>query len=72
MDARVKVGELEEFYGIHLDPDPDRTLGELLRERLGPDLAVGRDLLAGEIRLTVRRMHEGRIEMVGVEIPMDG
>jgi len=68
MDARTKVGELEEFYGIHLDPDPDRTLASLIRERLGGDVSEGNELLAGEIRLRVRRMSGSTIEMVGVEI----
>jgi len=68
MDAGTKVGELEEFYGIHLDPDPDRTLASLIRERLGGDVSEGSELLAGEIRLRVRRMRGSIIEMVGVEI----
>jgi len=62
------VGELEEFYGIHLDPDPARTVGELLAERLGDDLTEGAELQAGELKLSVRKMVDGRIREVGVEI----
>ena len=60
------VGEVEEFYGIHLDPDPGRALGELLAERLGPALAVGAVVEAGEFRLAVTSIENG--EVTGVDV----
>jgi len=71
MDARTRVGDLEDFYGIHLDPDPERTLGELMSERLGDELEEGAEILAGEIRLAARRVAAGKVEMVGVEILLE-
>jgi potassium/hydrogen antiporter len=71
MDAKTRVGDLEDFYGIHLDPDPDRTLGDLMSERLGDDLKEGAEILAGEIRLVARRVVKGQVEMVGVEILLE-
>lgn len=71
MDATTRVGELEDFYGIHLDPDPDRTLGELMAERLGDDLEEGAEILAGRSRLAVRRVSEGRVERVGLRIVLE-
>ncbi len=70
MDANTRVGDLEDFYGIHLDPDPDRTLGELISERLGANLVEGAEILAGEIRLVARRVTDGTVELVGVEISL--
>jgi len=71
MDGGTRVGELEDFYGIHLDPDPERTLGELLAERLGEGLREGAEILAGETRLSVRRLVNGRIELVGLQIVLE-
>jgi len=71
MDARTRVGDFEDFYGFHLHPDPDRTLGEVMAERLGDDLEVGAEILAGEIRLVARRVADGAVEAVGVEILLD-
>ncbi len=62
------VGELEEFYGIHLDPDPDRPVGEVLAERLGDELREGAELQAGELKLSVRRIEAGKVVEVGIEI----
>jgi cell volume regulation protein A len=64
----TKVGELEDFYGVHLDPDPHRTLADLLAERLGKDLREGAEILAGELRLTVHRIEDGVVQLAGVEI----
>lgn len=62
------VAEMEEFYGIHLDPNPGRTLGSVLVERLGESLREGAELQAGELRLSIRKMVGDQIQEVGVEI----
>ena len=64
------VGEVEEFYGIHLDPDPGRALGELLAERLGEALTEGAVVEAGEFRLAVRSIEDG--EVTGVDLQVLG
>jgi potassium/hydrogen antiporter len=71
MDAGTRVSDLEEFYDIHLDPDPDRTLGDLMEERLEGEAREGSEILAGEIRLVALRVVDGRIELVGVEVPLE-
>lgn len=62
------VAELDEFYGVRVDAPPSFTLDELLRRRLGPDPAPGAALTAGDVRLFVRELSEGRIEKVGLAL----
>lgn len=64
----TRVDELEAFYGIHLDPSPDRTISELLEERLGDGLEEGVEIQAGEVMLCVRKLVDGKIREVGIEI----
>jgi potassium/hydrogen antiporter len=68
MSPETRVDELEAFYGVHLDPRPDRTVASLLVERLGDDLAEGSEIQAGEVMLSVRKLEGGVIREVGVEI----
>lgn len=68
LDAATTVGDVEEFYGIHLDPDPARTLGDLMVERLGEDLREGARIDAGEFRLAARNVVDGRVTRVDVEV----
>ncbi len=68
IDPDTSIGELEDFYGIHLDPDPSRSVAELLAERLGNDLAEGAEIYAGDVMLSVRRLEKGAILEVGIEI----
>jgi CBS domain containing-hemolysin-like protein len=69
--AETTAGEVEEFYGIHLDPDPARTLGDLLAERLGKDLAEGAEVEAGEFRLAAHTVVDGVVTVVDVEVLTD-
>lgn len=71
LSAATTVGDVEEFYGIHLDPDPSRTLGDLMAERLGPDLAQGVRMEAGEYRLAAHDVVDGVVVTVDVEILRD-
>jgi potassium/hydrogen antiporter len=71
LDGRTRVGDLEEFYGIHLDPDPDRSVASLMRERLGAELVEGAEITAGELRLAAREVRDGEVEVVGVEILLE-
>jgi len=64
----TSVGELEGFYGIHLDPDPARSVAELLEERLGEGFLEGAEIRAGDVMLSVRRLEDGEIREVGIEI----
>jgi len=68
IDPDTAVGELEDFYGIHLDPDPERSIAELLTERMGAGLMEGAEIHAGDVMLSVRRIEGGAIREVGVEI----
>ncbi|MBX6364021.1 MAG: potassium/proton antiporter [Gemmatimonadetes bacterium] len=60
------VADLEAFYGIRLGDDGDRTLDELLRDRLGEPPVAGCGLTLGPVRLFVRDVAHGRIERVGL------
>jgi cell volume regulation protein A len=71
MEAATTVGDVEEFYGIHLDPNPARTLGDLMVERLGNELAEGARIDAGEFRLAARTVVEGTVTQVDVEVLRD-
>jgi cell volume regulation protein A len=64
------VGELEQFYSIHIDAPPETTLDEVMRRQLGPD---GTELDAvvefSALRFRILRLSsEGRIELVGMSI----
>lgn len=69
--ATATVGDVEEFYGIHLDPNPTRTLGDLMVERLGKQPTEGARIDAGEFRLAARTIVEGRVTEVDVEVLRD-
>jgi potassium/hydrogen antiporter len=71
LSAATTVGDVEEFYGIHLDPDPSRTLSDLMAERLGSDLVRGAHMHAGEYRLAAREVMDGAVVTVDVEILRD-
>jgi len=71
LDAAATVGDVEEFYGIHLDPNPARTLGDLMVERLGEELREGARIDAGEFRLAARSVVDGRVTRVDVEVLRD-
>lgn len=68
LDPATTVGDLEEFYGVHLDSVADRTLDDILVERLGTELAVGASIQAGELKLTVRAVEDGRVTGVELEV----
>jgi cell volume regulation protein A len=67
----VMVGELEELYGVKMDVPADRTLDQLVRNRLGHarTAALGDRVVFGLIALHVRSVSEnGRIDRVGMVI----
>lgn len=68
--ANVTVGELESFYGIAMNAEKSRTIGDFLRDRLPPKaIRVGESLAVGQIRLSIRGIGpDGRIERVGMAI----
>jgi cell volume regulation protein A len=69
--ASTTVRDVEEFYGIHLDPDPDRELGALVAERLGDALRDGAKIEAGEFLLVAGPIAEGVPTVVEVEVLRD-
>lgn len=71
LSGSATVGDVEEFYGIHLDSTAERTLGDLIAERLGDTLQEGASIPAGELRLCVRTLTDGRVDVIDVEIPGD-
>jgi cell volume regulation protein A len=64
----TRIGEIEEFYGIHIDAPEGQTLDEFLRERLGKEPAVGDRLVSSPLTFTVRDTAEERVETVGLVI----
>jgi cell volume regulation protein A len=64
----TRIGEIEEFYGIHIDAPETQTLDQFLRDRLGKDPSVGDRLVASPLTFTVRDMAEERVETVGLVI----
>ena len=64
----TRLGEVEEFYGIHIDAPAGQTLDEFLRARLGRHPAVGDRLASPPMTFTVRELSDERIETVGLEI----
>ena len=64
----TRLGEVEEFYGIHIDAPTDQTLDEFLRAKLGRKPAVGDRLASPPMTFTVRDLSDDRIETVGLVI----
>ena len=64
----TRLGEVEEFYGIHIDAPADQTLDQYLCARLGRPPAVGDRLASPPVTFTIRDLSDDRIETVGLEI----
>lgn len=62
------VADLLDVYGVALPGAPETTLAELLRDRLGPRLAVGRGVDFGPVKLRVRELAGGVVDQVGLSI----
>ncbi|QDV10433.1 K(+)/H(+) antiporter NhaP [Rosistilla oblonga] len=66
----IKVGEIEQFYGLSIDTDNDATLDELVRKRLDPaDVKVGATVRCEQLAFRVRELSSGgTVEYVGMTI----
>jgi cell volume regulation protein A len=62
----TRLGEIEEFYGIHIDAPVTQTLDEFLRAGLGRPPEPGDTLISGPLTFIVRELVEGQIETVGL------
>jgi cell volume regulation protein A len=71
--ATTTVGELEEFYSIHINALPTTTLDEVMRRELGPDRTeIDAVVEFGAMRFRIQRLgSDGRIELVGMSILSD-
>lgn len=69
LSGHTRVADLEAFYGIGADAPAGSTLGELLRSELGDDrVRVGASVDLAGIRLRVRQVSDGEIEVVGLQL----
>lgn len=69
LSPRTRVADLVEFYGIQIDAPAESTLEMLLRTRLkSQGVTVGGAIDLGNIRLRVREMSGGEIELVGLQV----
>jgi cell volume regulation protein A len=68
--GKTTVGELEEFYAIHIDAPPQMTLDEAMRLKLGEEnTAVDAIVEFGSLRFRIDRLtSDGKIELVGMAI----
>lgn len=66
------AGEVEEFYGLSLDADPDRSLSALITDELGESPPAGASIERGDVVLHVRELGPLGIERVGMEIRIRG
>ncbi len=64
----TRLGEVEEFYGIHIDAPAGQTLDEFLHAQLGSEPSVGDRLAVPPVTFTIRELSDDRIETVGLEI----
>jgi cell volume regulation protein A len=61
------VAELRDMYGIQISANPQETLGETLRKRLGDGASEGAVVACGDIALRVRRISpSGTIDQIGM------
>jgi cell volume regulation protein A len=70
----IRVGELEDVYGIKMHSPAQHTLDEALRGRIRNKATVGRIVVFGQIGLRIRKLAaDGTVEQVGMTIlPEDG
>jgi cell volume regulation protein A len=70
--ATTTVAELRDMYGIQVSANPQETLADAVRNRLGDQVSEGAILLCGEIGLRVRRISSnGDIEQIGMIVQPD-
>jgi len=68
--AEVKVADLTDLYGLQVDPAwRDRTLDQLLSEKLRRRAVIGDQARLGKLVLTVRDVDHGRVTQVGLKLP---
>jgi len=68
--AEVKVADLTDLYGLQVDPAwRDRTLDQLLSEKLRRRAVIGDQARLGKLVLTVRDVDHGRVTRVGLKLP---
>ena len=68
---QTTVGELEDYYGIHLECAPSLTVAELIENSVAPERPNrGTNLSLGAIILRVREMDDDGIAAVDLEIPV--
>ena len=68
--AEVKVADLTDLYGLQVDPAwRDRTLDQLLSEKLRRRAVIGDQARLGKLVLTVRDVDRGRVTRVGLKLP---
>lgn len=68
--ASTTVGELEEFYSIHINAPATATLDEVMRRELGSDRTeIDAVVEFGDLRFRIQRLGgDGHIERVGMSI----
>lgn len=64
------VGELEEFYSIHINAPPETTLDEVMRRELGAEeTKLDAMVEFSSLRFRIQRLStDGKIELVGMSI----
>ena len=68
------VGELQEFYDIHINAAADATVDEVMRKELGPEGTKQDAIVTFEsLRFRIQKLsNDGRIELVGMSILGEG
>ena len=63
------LADLRDIYGLTIEgEDEDRTLDEILRERLGDRLEVGRGVSLGPFKVRAREIADGAVQSVGLVV----
>ena len=67
------LADLRDIYGLTIEgEEEDRTLDEILRERLGDRLEVGRGVSLGPFKVRVRELADGAVQSVGLVVRVTG
>jgi potassium/hydrogen antiporter len=64
--------ELWEFYGIRLNAPGEKTLDEVIRQHVGPEVGVDSKMMIDGFTLRAREIVDGRITSVGLALPETG
>jgi cell volume regulation protein A len=67
LDGSARVADICDFYGLTIEADPNMTVAEWVRHRLGKPPVEGDVVRANELTFVVKEVQAGVIAKLGVK-----